>query len=325
MELRSMMLECDLASQEASEFIALLSFVNDKLHKELPSDYLLEQQNGQKGLLTRSFADNETTLLGSNGSVLPSMFTDSLSETHDRTDQNVAACSMELEFQVRHRTADAHVMQQVLPPSNIVDCMDDGDCVVEQALPPTPRSLIETALVAPNLLPAPHASITPAVPEIPAQMHELEASVTTLLIRHIPQSISQEDLLALWPPSWGYNMLHVPYNFKQRRSGGYVFINFISNEAARLFFNTWQGRGVAKQGRTNKITIRAALVQGLMPNLQHLQQNGIGSVINDKYLPALFIRERRISFKSVFQQMGDERLLPGTSQESYLNPQEMEW
>jgi len=326
MELRSLVLECDLACQEANEMNTWLSFFSDPcLKKRFFSDDLMGQQNKQEEPLTRSWTDNERKLLGSNCTVLSGLFVDSFSETMETSDHTGAGHALEPQSHMKHRTEEEHVMQPALPLSSNVDCTVDGDGVLELALRATPERFMETALAAPNRLPSPHTRSTPAMPEGPAQMHVLDAGVTTLLIRHIPQSVSQQDLLEMWPPNWGYNLLHLPYSIKQRRSCGYAFINFVSNESAQMFYNTWQGWNFTLQGRTKSLFICAALVQGLMPNLQHLQQNGIGSVINDKYLPALFIRERRISFKSVFQQMGDERLLPGTSQESYLNPQEMEW
>jgi len=145
---------------------------------------------------------------------------------------------------------------------------------------------------------APKASVAP---------EQLDPSVTTLYVRFIPPKASQEDLLALWPPTWGYNFLHLPYSAKQRRSVGYAFINFVSNEAARLFYSRWEGHILPLEGHSRPLSVQAARVQGVQQILEHLETQGISQAKNHRHLPVLFAGVERISFKAVLKVAGVSR------------------
>jgi len=182
-------------------------------------------------------------------------------------------CAGEQAFQTTYHTWGDMVMKSThFPPQGI------------DQLPPLPKKLMK----APN-----------AVPQLPA----LDDDVTTLIIRSIPPKTSQESLIALWPPTWGYNFLYLPHSPKQRRSVAYAFINFVSNEAAKLFYDSWEGKVFTARGHTKALSIHAAQIQGVWSNLKHLQKQGISQLKNDKHLPALFDGDVCISFRGVLREM----------------------
>jgi len=169
---------------------------------------------------------------------------------------------------------------------------------VGEQLPPLPQTIVRTPTAALNSLP----TCPSTNPVVAAQMHPLDPRVTTLVIRSIPPKAYQEDILVLWPPSWRYNFLYLPYNPKQRRPVGYVFINFISHEAARLFYSRWDGQVLTLEGHTRSLSVQAARVQGVVDILEHLQTQGISQMTDYRHLPALFMGTDRISFRAVLKE-----------------------
>lgn len=168
---------------------------------------------------------------------------------------------------------------------------------------PIPEMSTGTPQVAESLSPAASASHVSQVPMGLAHPPALDPCVTTLMVRSIPPKVSQEDLIALWPPTWGYNFLYLPHSPKQRRSVAYAFVNFVSNEAAKLFYNSWEGQVFTARGHTKALSIHAAQIQGVWSNLKHLQKQGIGQLKNDKHLPAFFDGDVCISFRGVLREM----------------------
>jgi len=197
---------------------------------------------------------------------------------------------------LHHFTEDV-VMKSIpvqSPPQRLQStCGEHG---VEQQ-PPLPEKLMKSPNTVPSLLPNGESPMS----NVRAQRHKLHPSVTTLIIRFIPPKASQDDLMALWPPTWGYNFFHLPHSPKQRRTVGYMFINFISNEAASLFYNQWEGHVFTSQSRTRTLSIHAAHVQGFWPIVEHLRRQGICQMRNDRYLPALFHGVDRICFRAVLR------------------------
>jgi len=189
---------------------------------------------------------------------------------------------VEQAFQTTRHTLEGTVVMPMLFPPQRVQATGDA-CAIRQ-LPPLPEKLIRT-------------------PKVGPQLRALDNNVTTLIIRSIPPKLSQEDLIALWPPTWGYNFLHIPYNPKQRRLVGYSFINFFSNETAKLFYSRWEGQVLEVQGHTQTLCVQVARIQGLRANLKHLLSQGIHQVKNEKHLPAIFDGVYRNSFRALVKEL----------------------
>jgi len=145
-----------------------------------------------------------------------------------------------------------------------------------------------------------HTSGTAAI--APVRVPPLDSHVTTLIVRRIPR-MSQESLLKLWPPTWGYDFFYLPYNIKQRRSSAYAFISFVSNEAAQRFYSSWEDQNLTARGVTKALSIRVADVQGVLPNIHHLLNCGIEHTRNDDHLPAMFYGTSRINFRDVLREV----------------------
>jgi len=111
--------------------------------------------------------------------------------------------------------------------------------------------------------------------------------LTTLVVRNVPSRYTKEDLLHHWPPDGTFDFLYLPFNRKQRRTAGYLFMNFTSHDAAVLFYKKWHGKQL-DQGTARKLSIRAAEIQGLEENLRHLIDANIHQTINPRYLPSVF-------------------------------------
>jgi len=201
---------------------------------------------------------------------------------------NETACPMTDEFMVeqafqttRHTLEGSVVMPMLFPPQGV---QTTGDACATRQLPPLPEKLIRT-------------------PKVGPQLQALDNNVTMLIISSIPPKLSQEDLISLWPPTWGYNFLYIPYNPKQRRFVGYSFINFVSNETAKLFYSRWEGQVLEVQGHTQTLCVQVARIQGLRANLKHLLSQGIHQVKNEKHLPAIFDGVYRNSFRALVKEL----------------------
>jgi len=121
--------------------------------------------------------------------------------------------------------------------------------------------------------------------------------------------MSQESLLELWPPTWDYDFVYLPYSMKQRRSVSYACINFVSNQAAQLFYSNWEGRQLTVKCITKTLSVRPAGMQGVLLNIRHLQSRGIEDVHNNYHLPALFYGTSRLSFREVLGQVKRQSVL----------------
>jgi len=298
--LRSQMMECQIACEEAGRLRSALSVLSDRVQMEILSMQQLSQE--QDELVNelavhrlhngRGITDEDDTLCRSDRCVQ-----DVYDHAVTSAAYRIAHCNGEnpardQALQTSDQIMEDLVTEPMRSPPQAMPCTN-GECAMEPSQP-----IPEIAL------PAAHApSVLSTLPVGPAQQHALEPHVTTLIVRSIPLKASQQNVIALWPPTWGYNLIYLPYSFRQRRSVGYVFINFNSNDAANFFYNQWEGRALTVNGSTKTLSIHAALVQGLLSNLEHLQAHNIGAVLNDKYLPALYAGTDRLCFRAVLREL----------------------
>jgi len=126
---------------------------------------------------------------------------------------------------------------------------------------------------------------------------------TTLVIRNMPSKYTKEAILQEWPPDGTFDFLYLPFNHKQRRTAGYVFMNFTSHGAALDFYKKWHGKVLQNHATTRKLSIRAAEIQGLEENLRHLVGLNIHKITNPKHLPSVFNGVHEVLFTEVVEQM----------------------
>jgi len=141
----------------------------------------------------------------------------------------------------------------------------------------------------------------------------IACGLTTLVVRNVPSRYTKEDLLHLWPPDGTFDFLYLPFNRKQRRTAGYLFMNFTSHDAAVAFYKEWHGKQLHEEGPARKLSIRAAEIQGLEENLRHLIDANVHQNTNPKYLPSVFSGVHELLFTELVEQMtngrGSERIL----------------
>jgi len=308
-ELQTCMIECRVACQEAYHVRSLLSGLSEKVHQEMLTNQLVwRQQDELVEEKVRGGWDNERTGID----------TDDASTRFDVCVAGICAnCPSTSANHSAGTTRNNHILEPTLQTTHYTmeDALTEPMRSPLQTMPhthreramelsqPIPEMSTGTPQVAESLSPAASASHVSQVPMGLAHPPALDPCVTTLMVRSMPPKVSQEDLIALWPPTWGYNFIHLPYSFKQRRAVGYAFINFASNTAARSFYNQWQGSALTAHGCTKAVSLQPARVQGILSNLEHLQEHGISQVFNAKYLPALFLEGDRVCFRAVLKEL----------------------
>eukprot|EP00440_Ansanella_granifera_P054030 gb/GFBE01058572.1/.p1 GENE.gb/GFBE01058572.1/~~gb/GFBE01058572.1/.p1 ORF type:complete len:231 (+),score=51.18 gb/GFBE01058572.1/:1-693(+) len=89
---------------------------------------------------------------------------------------------------------------------------------------------------------------------------------TTLMVRNLPQRANLERLMEVWPLSWGYDFIYLPYRLKQRCPSCYCFLNFKTPQQAKEFHNRCDG--LYFPGTDVQVTVLVAHTQGLEENLK---------------------------------------------------------
>lgn len=123
---------------------------------------------------------------------------------------------------------------------------------------------------------------------------------TTIVVHNIPGRCTKDELLSAWPPAQtGIDYLYVPFNIWQRRTSGYVFVNFTSWEAAELFRAQWHGRSFTSAGKTKRLGVAVAKVQGFIGNIRYILDSNVLAIQNEKYLPTVFRDGRRVNLREL--------------------------
>jgi len=143
-----------------------------------------------------------------------------------------------------------------------------------------------------------------AGPRRKRQLPWLSRSARTLVVRNVPWSYNQEDLLAEWPPDGTYDYFHLPYHFNQDRPLGFAYINFVTYEAAAAFMQKWHGRFLSHRSGRSTLHIAVAKVQGRGPNLARIGGHKLHTLPEPRYLPVLLDGCRRLDAREVLAEMG---------------------
>lgn len=117
-------------------------------------------------------------------------------------------------------------------------------------------------------------------------------NATTVLIRNIPPRSNVEEILKAFPPDGSYDLLHLPFNIKARRTSSFATINFVCAELAADFHERFNGQQLPHSVRSHKdpLMIMPAKIQGLEANLTFLRdEKGIAEMRNPALLPRLYL------------------------------------
>jgi len=120
---------------------------------------------------------------------------------------------------------------------------------------------------------------------------EQSAPVTTLMIRNLPYSLTQQELLQAVDDG-GYSgqcdFLYLPHKFKEHKNLGFAFVNFKDVEVASKFSAEWHHTYRFKMGSMHKpLNISAAAVQGRAANEKAANSHKMGRVKNNFFRPVM--------------------------------------
>ena len=108
-----------------------------------------------------------------------------------------------------------------------------------------------------------------SMPTVQLTTHSID--VTTMMIRGVPQCMTQNDLmqeLNISGFAQFYNFCYLPQDVGRRQHKGYGFVNFVNTWTAQLFRSAWANRMLAtSSGRSQPVDIVPSFVQGLRANM----------------------------------------------------------
>lgn len=119
-------------------------------------------------------------------------------------------------------------------------------------------------------------------------IQETSGDGVTLVARNIPARYTQDRLLQEWTPDGSFNFLSLPRNRETGRTVGYAFINFSSGHTAISFRDRWQHRYLSDPGRSRRLDVRLARIQGLQANIRHFLRGSEQGQLDSTGLPAIF-------------------------------------
>ena len=97
-------------------------------------------------------------------------------------------------------------------------------------------------------------------------------SVTTVMLRNLPNKYSQQMLLEELNQSGfagGYDFMYLPIDPETHANRGYAFINFVSPDFAWLARTTYEGQKMGKFNSEKLVSVVPAALQGFEANYSH--------------------------------------------------------
>lgn len=125
-----------------------------------------------------------------------------------------------------------------------------------------------------------------------------EQKRTTLMIRNVPVTYTQDMLTQAWPVDGTYDFLYLPRATESNLS--YAFVNFVSEEHAAVFKARWHGARLAHHNSRKPLNISYADVQGLAANLHELKKKRARRMQTRQCEPIVVVGGRQVSYKEAF-------------------------
>merc|ERR1719219_3181604 len=125
---------------------------------------------------------------------------------------------------------------------------------------------------------------------------EDKQEITSLVVRNLPESCTQDDLMLDWPNHDGaIDLLYMPRKTKDQTQN-IAFINFTSNAAAHAFRSRWHGQHLSHDvgDRTIRLNVGFSKVQGQAAILSLLKKRRVDRM-QSQYQPILFHKGVRMS------------------------------
>lgn len=122
---------------------------------------------------------------------------------------------------------------------------------------------------------------------------------TTLVVRNLPDTAKNEDLLELWPCDGGWDFLYLPMRMGGKSNLGFAFINFTGEEHAAAFASRWHGVCLPTLGSARHLKVVPAAIQGLEANILELKTKSSGHMRARRCDPIIVRGGRRLSFGDV--------------------------
>eukprot|EP00930_Biecheleria_cincta_P059199 TRINITY_DN44952_c0_g1_i1.p1 TRINITY_DN44952_c0_g1~~TRINITY_DN44952_c0_g1_i1.p1 ORF type:complete len:241 (-),score=26.88 TRINITY_DN44952_c0_g1_i1:93-791(-) len=130
---------------------------------------------------------------------------------------------------------------------------------------------------------------------------DIEAQLTTVMFRNIPESYTREMLVDLFNKSGFkgyYDFVYLPINFRTDLVFGYAFVNFVDGEALSSFsrhFNGFKDWGLYTD-KVAEVSVGCKL-QGLEEHVRRYRDSPVMyRTVPDKHKPILFRNGVRVPF-----------------------------
>jgi len=124
-------------------------------------------------------------------------------------------------------------------------------------------------------------------------------SVTTLMIRNIPNRYSQSELLAEIREAGfdnKFDFFYLPMDHETHANFGYAFINFVDEREVDPFTKRFNGLKLNRFTSNKIIQIVPAQLQGFQANLQHYCKKAVCTDDNIDYRPLFFVDGKCLEF-----------------------------
>jgi len=134
--------------------------------------------------------------------------------------------------------------------------------------------------------------------------------LTTLMVRNIPLSYTNEMLLEEWPNSGQYDLLYLPFNCALDQNLTYAFINFVHPDDALAFMSRWHKSRLSKHTSRKPLNVSYASVQGRTKNLLQLKRKRVWRIKFREGFPLVFENGHRANLEEVLEAAeAEEKLL----------------
>ena len=133
----------------------------------------------------------------------------------------------------------------------------------------------------------------------PLSASQQAASVTTLMIRNIPNRYSQSELLMEIREAGfdtKFDFFYLPMDHETHANFGYAFINFVDEREVAPFTKRFNGLKLNRFTSNKIIQIVPAQLQGFQANLQHYCKKAVCTDDNIDYRPLFFVDGKCLEF-----------------------------